>query len=65
MSAPVSLLLSEHTPSRLFSLSELPKVDGDRCLGDAGVSTFIYEIMLILHTDLREKDMMRGSVLQR
>jgi len=37
----------------------------DRCLGDAGFSTFIYENLLILRTHLREEDMTRRSVLQR
>jgi len=38
---------------------------GDGRLGYAGLSTFIYEILLILGMQLREEIMMRKSVLQR
>jgi len=68
MNATVSLPLSERSsPFRVgfFSLSELAKMMGDRRLGYAGLSTFIYEILLILGMQLREEIMMRRSVLQR
>jgi len=52
-------------PCGLFFLAELSKTMGDRCPGDAGLSMFMNEILLILGTHLREEDMMKRSVLQR
>ena len=52
MNVPVSLPFSG-----LFSLFELAKMVGDRRLGYAGLSRFIYEILLILGMHLREEVM--------